>query len=242
MWLFKCVFMTEAKTQEVIHLEDVEKVYEMGETKVRALRGSNLEIDEGEFIAVMGPSGSGKSTLMNMMGALDVPTRGLVEVADRNLSEMGPDELALLRNEKVGFIFQEFNLLKNLNTIQNVMLPLTIQEVPESERRSRAAELLEKVGLGDRLKHMPSELSGGQRQRVSIARALANDPDIVLADEPTGNLDTDTGAKIMELLTEFNEQGKTIIMVTHDPNDAEYADRTIKIKDGVTHPGEEDES
>ena len=221
----------------VIELEDVEKVYQMGETKVRALRGSNLEIDEGEFIAVMGPSGSGKSTLMNMMGALDVPTTGLVEVADRDLSEMGPDELALLRNEKVGFIFQEFNLMKNLNTIQNVMLPLTIQEVPEAERRSRAADLLEKVGLGDRLTHMPSELSGGQRQRVSIARALANDPEIVLADEPTGNLDTDTGAKIMDLLTEFNEEGKTIIMVTHDPNDAEYADRTIKIKDGVTHPG-----
>ena len=221
----------------VIELEDVEKVYQMGETKVRALRGSNLEIDEGEFIAVMGPSGSGKSTLMNMMGALDVPTNGLVEVADRDLSEMGPDELALLRNEKVGFIFQEFNLMKNLNTIQNVMLPLTIQEVPESERRSRAADLLEKVGLGDRLTHMPSELSGGQRQRVSIARALANDPEIVLADEPTGNLDTTTGGKIMDLLTEFNEEGKTIIMVTHDPNDAEYADRTIKIKDGVTHPG-----
>ena len=224
----------------VIELEDVEKVYQMGETKVRALRGSDLEIDEGEFIAVMGPSGSGKSTLMNMMGALDVPTTGLVEVADRDLSEMGPDELALLRNEKVGFIFQEFNLMKNLNTIQNVMLPLTIQEVPESERRSRAADLLEKVGLGDRLTHMPSELSGGQRQRVSIARALANDPEIVLADEPTGNLDTDTGAKIMDLLTEFNEEGKTIIMVTHDPNDAEYADRTIKIKDGVTHPGEKE--
>ena len=224
----------------VIELEDVEKVYQMGETKVRALRGSNLEIDEGEFIAVMGPSGSGKSTLMNMMGALDVPTTGLVEVADRDLSEMGPDELALLRNEKVGFIFQEFNLMKNLNTIQNVMLPLTIQEVPEAERRSRAADLLEKVGLGDRLTHMPSELSGGQRQRVSIARALANDPEIVLADEPTGNLDTDTGAKIMDLLTEFNEEGKTIIMVTHDPNDAEYADRTIKIKDGVTHPGEKE--
>jgi putative ABC transport system ATP-binding protein len=153
---------------------------------------------------------------------------------------MGPDELALLRNEKVGFIFQEFNLMKNLNTIQNVMLPLTIQEVPESERRSRAADLLEKVGLGDRLTHMPSELSGGQRQRVSIARALANNPEIVLADEPTGNLDTDTGAKIMDLLTEFNEEGKTIIMVTHDPNDAEYADRTIKIKDGVTHPGEKE--
>jgi len=224
----------------VIELEDVEKVYQMGDTEVRALRGSNLEIDEGEFIAVMGPSGSGKSTLMNMMGALDVPTKGLVEVAGRDLSKMGPDELALLRNEKVGFIFQEFNLLKNMNTIQNVMLPLTIQEVPKTERRSRAAELLEKVGLGDRLKHMPSELSGGQRQRVSIARALANDPEIVLADEPTGNLDTDTGAKIMELLTEFNEEGKTIIMVTHDPNDAEYADRTIKIKDGVTHPGEEE--
>lgn len=224
----------------VIELDDVEKVYQMGETKVRALRGSNLKIDEGEFIAVMGPSGSGKSTLMNMMGALDVPTTGLVEVADRDLSEMGPDELALLRNEKVGFIFQEFNLMKNLNTIQNVMLPLTIQEVPESERRSKAADLLEKVGLGDRLTHMPSELSGGQRQRVSIARALANDPEIVLADEPTGNLDTTTGGKIMDLLTEFNEEGKTIIMVTHDPNDAEYADRTIKIKDGVTHPGEEE--
>ncbi|EHK01364.1 ABC transporter ATP-binding protein [Candidatus Haloredivivus sp. G17] len=180
------------------------------------------------IIAVMGPSGSGKSTLMNMMGALDVPTRGLVEVADRDLNEMGPDELALLRNEKVGFIFQEFNLMKNLNTVQNVMLPLTIQEVPESERRSKAADLLEKVGLGDRLTHMPSELSGGQRQRVSIARALANDPEIVLADEPTGNLDTTTGGKIMDLLTEFNEEGKTIIMVTHDPNDAEYADRTIK--------------
>ena len=224
----------------VIELDDVEKVYQMGDTEVRALRGSNLEIDEGEFIAVMGPSGSGKSTLMNMMGALDVPTTGLVEVADRDLSEMGPDELALLRNEKVGFIFQEFNLMKNLNTIQNVMLPLTIQEVPESERRSKAADLLEKVGLGDRLTHMPSELSGGQRQRVSIARALANDPEIVLADEPTGNLDTTTGGKIMDLLTEFNEEGKTIIMVTHDPNDAEYADRTIKIKDGVTHPGEEE--
>jgi putative ABC transport system ATP-binding protein len=130
--------------------------------------------------------------------------------------------------------------MKNLNTIQNVMLPLTIQEVPESERRSKAADLLEKVGLGDRLTHMPSELSGGQRQRVSIARALANDPEIVLADEPTGNLDTTTGGKIMDLLTEFNEEGKTIIMVTHDPNDAEYADRTIKIKDGVTHPGEEE--
>ena len=226
--------------ESLINFEDVEKVYEMGDAEVRALRGSYLKIESGEFIAVMGPSGSGKSTLMNMMGALDVPTTGLVEVAGRDLSEMGPDELALLRNEKVGFIFQEFNLLKNMNTIQNVMLPLTIQEVPKTERRSRAAELLEKVGLGDRLKHMPSELSGGQRQRVSIARALANDPEIVLADEPTGNLDTDTGAKIMELLTEFNEEGKTIIMVTHDPNDAEYADRTIKIKDGVTHPGEEE--
>jgi len=228
--------------KSLIHLEGVEKVYQMGDTEVRALRGSDLSIKQGEFIAVMGPSGSGKSTLMNMMGALDVPTTGLVEVADRNLSEMGPDELALLRNEKVGFIFQEFNLLKNMNTIQNVMLPLTIMEAPEAERKERATKLLEQVGLGDRLTHMPSELSGGQRQRVSIARALANDPDIVLADEPTGNLDTDTGEKIMDLLTEFNEQGKTIIMVTHDPNDAEYADRTIKIVDGVTHPGEEDES
>jgi len=223
----------------VIFLENVEKVYQMGETEVKALRGSNLKIQEGEFIAVMGPSGSGKSTLMNMMGALDVPTTGLVTVTGRDLGNMDPDELALLRNQKVGFIFQEFNLLKNLDTVQNVMLPLTIQEVPESKRREKASSLLDRVGLGDRLKHMPSELSGGQRQRVSIARALANNPDIVLADEPTGNLDTDTGAKIMDLLTEFNEDGKTIIMVTHDPKDAEYADRTIKIKDGVTHPGED---
>jgi len=223
----------------VIFLENVEKVYQMGETEVKALRGSNLKIQEGEFIAVMGPSVSGKSTLMNMMGALDVPTTGLVTVTGRDLGNMDPDELALLRNQKVGFIFQEFNLLKNLDTVQNVMLPLTIQEVPESKRREKASSLLDRVGLGDRLKHMPSELSGGQRQRVSIARALANNPDIVLADEPTGNLDTDTGAKIMDLLTEFNEDGKTIIMVTHDPKDAEYADRTIKIKDGVTHPGED---
>jgi putative ABC transport system ATP-binding protein len=222
--------------EHVIQLDSVEKVYEMGDTEVRALRGSVLVIEPGEFIAVMGPSGSGKSTLMNMMGALDVPTDGKVEVSGQNLDKLSPDELALLRNQKVGFIFQEFNLLKNLDTIQNVMLPLTIMEKPKSERKERATELLNQVGLGDRLHHMPSELSGGQRQRVSIARALSNNPEIVLADEPTGNLDTDTGSKIMDLLTKFNNEGKTIIMVTHDPNDAEYADRTIKIKDGITHP------
>lgn len=218
----------------IIDLERVEKDYLMGETTVRALRGSDLKIERGEFVAIMGPSGSGKSTLMNMIGALDTPTRGNVRIDGEEVGDMTEDELALLRSRKVGFVFQEFNLINSMNVWQNVALPMVFQGVPKSERKKRAIELLERVELGDRVDFLPSELSGGQRQRVSIARSLANDPEIILADEPTGNLDTKTGTAIMELLTELREQGKTIIMVTHDPNDAEYADRIVEIIDGVT--------
>lgn len=186
----------------------------------------------------MGPSGSGKSTLMNMIGALDTPTSGQVEIDDEGISGMGEDELAALRSDKVGFVFQEFNLIQSMNATQNVALPLVFQGVSKRKRRNRAEDLLERVGLGDRMRHTPSELSGGQRQRVSIARALANDPEVVLADEPTGNLDTETGDNIMDLLTELNDRGKTIVMVTHDPGDSEYADRILKIEDGVTQTGD----
>lgn len=215
-----------------IVLEKVSKKYEMGDTIVEALSDSDLTIEEGEFVAVMGPSGSGKSTLMNLVGALDVPSSGEVTVAGEKISKMSEDELAGLRSRNIGFIFQQFNLIPTMNAAENVALPMLFRGVGKKDRISRAEELLKKVGLEDRMHHMPSELSGGQRQRVSIARALANDPDIVLADEPTGNLDSETGEKIMELLTELNKEGKTIIMVTHDENDAGYADRIINIEDG----------
>jgi putative ABC transport system ATP-binding protein len=218
----------------IIDLDDVSKVYQMGDTQVEALKSSNVDIEEGEFVAIMGPSGSGKSTLMNMIGALDTPSSGEVEVGSQAISQLSQDELALLRSKKVGFIFQQFNLIPSMNATENVALPMLFRGKNKKERTQRAEKLLEKVGLGDRLHHMPSELSGGQRQRVSIARALANDPEIILADEPTGNLDTETGEKIMDLLTELNNEGKTIIMVTHDENDAEYADRIINIVDGKT--------
>ena len=222
----------------IIDLENVGKTYEMGDTTVEALKGSNVEIEEGEFVAVMGPSGSGKSTLMNMIGALDTPSSGEVFVGEEAISGLEEDELALLRSEKIGFIFQQFNLIPSMNATENVALPMLFRGVSKKERTERAEEILTRVGLGERLHHMPSELSGGQRQRVSIARSLANDPDIILADEPTGNLDSETGENIMDLLTELNEEGKTIIMVTHDENDAEYADRIIKIVDGKTNVGD----
>lgn len=218
----------------MIRLEEVGKTYSMGDTEVEALKNSDVEINEGEFVAVMGPSGSGKSTLMNMIGALDTPTDGEVFVDEEAISGLSEDELALLRSKKIGFIFQQFNLIPSMNATENVALPMLFRGKSKKERTDRAEKILDKVGLGERLHHMPSELSGGQRQRVSIARSLANDPEIILADEPTGNLDTETGENIMELLTELNEEGKTIIMVTHDENDAEYADRIIKIVDGKT--------
>lgn len=218
----------------LIELDNVRKIYHMGDTIVEALQDADVEIEEREFVAIMGPSGSGKSTLMNMIGALDVPTSGVVKVGDTDISELGEDELAMLRSEKVGFVFQQFNLIPSMNATENVALPMLFRGIGKKERHRRAEEILEKVGLGDRLGHMPSELSGGQRQRVSIARSLANDPDIILADEPTGNLDMKTGEKIMDLLTELNEEGKTIVMVTHDEHDAGYADRIISIVDGET--------
>jgi putative ABC transport system ATP-binding protein len=226
----------------MISLDDVEKTYQLGETTVEALRGSDVEIQEGEFVAVMGPSGSGKSTLMNMIGALDTPTSGKVNIGGEEIEDMTEDELALLRQKKVGFVFQEFNLINSMNAMQNVALPMIFRGVSKKKRTDRASELLERVGLGDRKGFNPSKLSGGQRQRVSIARALANDPEIILADEPTGNLDTETGESIMDLLTELNEQGKTIVMVTHDPNDAEYADRIIEIVDGQTNSDDDEVS
>lgn len=218
----------------IIELQQVEKHYQMGDTTVRALRGSDLVIESGDFVAIMGPSGSGKSTLMNMIGALDVPTHGTVTVDGQDISTFKESALAQLRGKKIGFIFQQFNLIHTMTAQENVELPMIFYDVPKHERQRRSTELLEKVGLGDRMGHTPNELSGGQQQRVSIARSLANDPEVVLADEPTGNLDTETGDQIMELLKELNEAGKTIIMVTHDPHDAEYAHRTVRITDGVT--------
>lgn len=227
----------------LIELTDVVKEYRMGENTVKALRGSDLEIESGDFVAIMGPSGSGKSTLMNMVGALDVPSSGRVELDDNNLSELSEDELALLRSEKVGFVFQKFNLIPSMTAQENVALPMLFRGVSRKKRMDRSKELLERMGLGDRLDHMPSELSGGQQQRVSIARALVNDPDIILADEPTGNLDTDTGDNVMDLLRELNEEeGKTIIMVTHDPHDAQYAEYIVDITDGVTERKEKEEN
>ncbi|MDY6770970.1 MAG: ABC transporter ATP-binding protein [Candidatus Nanohaloarchaea archaeon] len=222
-----------------ITLEDVTKHYQMGENTVRALRGASVQIDSGEFIAIMGPSGSGKSTLMNMIGALDTPTDGTVEIEGTDVSTYSEDQLSRLRREKIGFVFQQFNLIHSMTAIENVMLPMTFAGVPRSERKQRGREILEKVELGDRLDFEPSQLSGGQQQRVSIARSLANDPDIVLADEPTGNLDTETGDRIMELLEELNDEGKTIVMVTHDPHDAEFAERIVRIKDGRIEPPED---
>ena len=216
-----------------IELQEVIKEYQMGENTVKALNNVDLEIEEGDFAAIMGPSGSGKSTLMNMVGALDTPTRGTVNFDTDDISKLTGNQLAVLRGEKVGFIFQEFNLIPTMTAEENVELPMLLRGKTKKQRRLRSSNLLEEVGLEDRKKHYPNELSGGQRQRVSIARALANDPKVVLADEPTGNLDSETGENVLELLQKLNEEeGKTIIMVTHDEHDASYADYIINIKDG----------
>lgn len=217
----------------MIQLDNVVKKYKMGETEVRALRGLELEVDRGEYVAVLGPSGSGKSTLMNIIGALDVPDEGDVVIDGENISGYDENRLARLRGERLGFVFQTYNLIQTLTALENVSLPLVFQGKSGTERAETGKELLERVGLEDRLGHNPAELSGGEQQRVAIARALATDPDILLADEPTGNLDTETGEKIMNLLRGLNEnQGMTIVMVTHSPADADYADRNINIIDG----------
>lgn len=216
----------------IIVTQDIIKDYDMGKVSVRALNGVSLTIDKGEFVAIMGPSGSGKSTLMHIIGCLDKPTEGTYLLDDLNVSKLHKSELAAIRNKKVGFVFQTFNLLPHLNILKNVELPLMYAGMPYKERIKQAKEILGSVGLSDRLKHKPSELSGGQRQRVAIARALANNPAILLADEPTGNLDTQAGGDILTIFNDLHVQGHTIIMVTHDLIVANRANRIIRIIDG----------
>jgi putative ABC transport system ATP-binding protein len=216
----------------MIELKNVHKVYPMGEVSVPALRGINLTIHPGEFVAIMGPSGSGKSTLMHLLGCLDLPSDGVVQLDGKDITKLDEDTLAQIRGKKVGFVFQTFNLIPTLTAQENVELPLFFQGVPREKRRARAAELLRKVGLDGRLHHRPAQLSGGERQRVAIARALANDPEIILADEPTGNLDSESGKAILELLAQLHREGKTIILVTHNPEAAAYAQRIVRIRDG----------
>jgi putative ABC transport system ATP-binding protein len=217
----------------VIDIENITKDYVMGEETVRALRGVSLQIRRNEYLAVMGPSGSGKSTLMNMLGCLDTPTSGRYEFNGRNVKEMDDDELAAIRNREIGFVFQTFNLLPRADALRNVELPLIYAGMDPETRKERAEHALIDVGLGDRIHHKPNELSGGQRQRVAIARALVNNPSIILADEPTGNLDSKTGKEIMALLDDLYQRGHTIILVTHERDIAAHARRTIHLRDGV---------
>jgi putative ABC transport system ATP-binding protein len=217
----------------MITLKGISKTYDQGGLEVQALRPTDLFIGQGEFVAIMGPSGSGKSTLMNVLGCLDIPTSGTYELDGREVQSLTEDELAVVRNQKIGFVFQSFNLLPRQTILKNVELPLLYGGVPKAERTARARELLEKVGLGDRLDHRPNELSGGQRQRVAIARALAMNPPILLADEPTGNLDSKSSLDIMNLFRQINDEGATVILVTHEPDIAMHAKRILRFGDGV---------
>jgi len=219
--------------EPVIKLENVWKVYQMDKVELVALKGISLEINRGAFVTIMGPSGSGKSTLLNMIGCLDSPTEGKIFLENKDIAILSEDELSQLRGRTIGFIFQEFNLLPNLTAIENVMLPMIFQGIPQEIRKERAKEILASVNLEDRIFHEPGELSGGERQRVAIARAFANNPEVIIADEPTGNLDSVTGEKIMEVLTNFHKkEGKTVVVVTHDAKIANYAEKTISIQDG----------
>lgn len=223
------------RNEEMIMLIDVQqlfKIYEIGEIKVNALRGVDVQIGENEYVAIMGPSGSGKSTLMNILGCLDTPSEGKYQFGGEDVHKMDDDQLAEIRNRRIGFVFQTFNLLPRATALHNVELPLVYAGVTASKRRAQAKMALERVGLADRMSHKPNELSGGQRQRMAIARALVNNPSIILADEPTGNLDTATGDEIMNIFTELHDQGNTIILVTHEEYIAEHAHRILRLRDG----------
>jgi len=224
--------LREAFDGPIIHTEDLWRTYQMGAEEIHALRGVTFEIQRGEYVAVMGPSGSGKSTLMNLIGCLDTPTKGRYVLRGKIVSEMNDDDLAAVRNREIGFVFQTFNLLPRATALHNVELPLVYAGVPKEKRLDRAKGALQMVDLADRMNHKPNELSGGQRQRVAVARALVMNPSILLADEPTGNLDTQTGEEIMRLFERLHEQGNTIILVTHEKDIADHAHRTIHIRDG----------
>jgi putative ABC transport system ATP-binding protein len=222
----------------MIELKEVTKVYHMGTQEVHALRGVDLTIDDGEYVAIMGPSGSGKSTLMNIIGCLDVPTSGTYVLNETDVSDMSDDQQARIRNQRIGFVFQQFNLLPRTQALKQVALPLMYAGVGRGERNRRAAEALKTVGLGDRMDHRPDELSGGQQQRVAIARALVTEPSLILADEPTGALDSETGRELLQLFAELNGSGITIVTVTHDPLVGNAARRTVRIRDGLVEQEE----
>jgi len=216
----------------IIELKNLSKHYEMGENIVKALDGIDVKIKKGDFIAIVGPSGSGKSTMMNMIGALDLATKGEIFLDDEDIENLEESELAQIRGRKIGFVFQTFNLIPTLTALENVMLPMTFQGLSKEEKLERAEEILKKVGLEHRKNHFPNELSGGEGQRVAIGRSLANNPEVILADEPTGNLDSKTGKEIMKIFTDLNKKGKTIILVTHDLDLIKYATKVLKLRDG----------
>jgi putative ABC transport system ATP-binding protein len=224
--------MTEAERRSMISLRGITKLYRMGENVVEALKGVDIEVEEGEFVAIMGASGSGKSTLMNVIGCLDLPTAGTYLLDGVDVAKLNDTQLATIRNRKIGFVFQSFNLIPRSSALHNVEMPL-IYANQNKDRQRRALDALERVGLSDRAKHQPSELSGGQQQRVAIARALVTEPAILLADEPTGNLDSTSSIEIMRLLTELNEQGRTVVLITHEPDIAGFAKRVVRLRDGL---------